>query len=319
MHLYIFGGGKAEEISVSASLLPSAEDNAAYQEDLVLEDTVSAAYVSRLTAVFLNDPRLDSMDITCAGNAYRNGTHFRSPGFPGPYVEKRLCRAAVHKVHAGICQMRLDFIVFKIDSPANGSCLTGKLTMTGQNHNIIVPALCGNLTAQHMYLDVSSARGPLVLGLATAGATPSVFDIKITQISCRDVNKAPSGCLQYFTGSEGIFSSFNYALSSPTSRGGYLNNLDYAICFRKEMGHCSITYRAPGHDATENVTSSFSVQGKWEDITEEEAPGAGYIDCPHDYLYLAGVPYCGNRLNPDAFGTPLTDEDVVGEARLIFD
>jgi len=51
--------------------------------------------------------------------------------------------------------------------------------------------------------------------------------------------KAPRGCLQYFTDTEGTIESFNY---DGTAR--FPNNLKYSICFRTPLNNCGISLQA---------------------------------------------------------------------------
>ena len=45
-------------------------------------------------------------------------------------------------------------------------------------------------------------------------------------------NRAPDDCVQYFTGTSGAFTSFNYMANTPQ----VLQSLNYKICFRQEEG-----------------------------------------------------------------------------------
>lgn len=113
-------------------------------------------------------------------------------------------------------------------------------------------------------MDVDGAQGPFIFRVITNGPGYRRWNIQITQIECTNPSKAPSNCLQYYTGPSGAFSSFNYETSqfqdfsstnpsSGQSQGildaTYLNGMDYAICFRKENGFCTQSY---------SVNSSFS-------------------------------------------------------------
>ena len=46
---------------------------------------------------------------------------------------------------------------------------------------------------------------------------------------------APSGCLQYHTGIDGRFETFNFPGGSPVEM--HLPNQDYQICVRQEEGN----------------------------------------------------------------------------------
>jgi len=110
-------------------------------------------------------------------------------------------------------------------------------------------------------MDVDGAQGPFTLRVLTNGPGNRRWNIQVTQIECNNPGRAPSNCLQYYSGPSGIFTSFNYdALRykdfpninynqplNPQSQhpyfdANYLNGLDYTICFRKESGFCTQTY-----------------------------------------------------------------------------
>lgn len=117
-------------------------------------------------------------------------------------------------------------------------------------------------------------------------------------------------------GPEGYITSFNYETGeSAVLAGGYLNNLDYAICFRKEVNRCSITYTA------DNI-ESFSILNL-DPETNSPTVGAGEAglgidDCPMDYLRLGGDRYCGARLNPSTSQpNPDFNAPVTGKSHLL--
>lgn len=49
--------------------------------------------------------------------------------------------------------------------------------------------------------------------------------------------RAPNGCLQFYTGRRGVVKTMNFA-----ENGRRLANQDYTICMRQERGMCSIAY-----------------------------------------------------------------------------
>lgn len=58
------------------------------------------------------------------------------------------------------------------------------------------------------------------------------------QVPCSQ--RAPANCLQYYTAIEGNFSSFNYYNTDGVPpQQGYMNNMDYTICIRRDAGYCS--------------------------------------------------------------------------------
>lgn len=64
---------------------------------------------------------------------------------------------------------------------------------------------------------------------------PRMWEIRVTQIPFSQ--RAPLGCLQYFTGGEGLIQTFNFA-----ENGRHLANQNYRSCIRQETGMCSIAY-----------------------------------------------------------------------------
>ena len=97
--------------------------------------------------------------------------------------------------------------------------------------------LCCNTTYWYfliVYFDVSDdchtmdfSFGQNALGV-TAAVTNRRFSIHTSLIPCSSPNKAPTGCLQWFTGTSGVglVTTFNYA------GGEHLADQVQTICFR---------------------------------------------------------------------------------------
>lgn len=75
----------------------------------------------------------------------------------------------------------------------------------------------------------------LVMKFGRRAVMTRLWEIRVLQVPF--ANRAPSGCLQYFTGSEGMIQTFNFA-----ENGRHLANQDYKACVRQETGMCSIAY-----------------------------------------------------------------------------
>lgn len=145
---------------------------------------------------------------------------------------------------------------------------------------------------------------------------------------------APQNCLQYMTDSSGSIWSFNWR-ERTTPESGYMNNLDYSICFKKLPGFCTISFTVPNYNdqtlfdsvlgpvlAQPTSGSGLMIdQGMYFRIKPntgfmDDQAGAGPYDCPSDYLILAGERLCGYRLNPALLPqTPNSNvnTEVVGE------
>ncbi|KAK4878123.1 hypothetical protein RN001_010629 [Aquatica leii] len=223
-----------------------------------------------------------------------------------------LCEFQVTKASNAVRQLRVDFLDFELRGPTNGTCTVERLVITGQNQNSIVPAICGYNTGQHLYIDVTNVIGPVKFSVIATVVERKRFRIKVCQITeCSN----PLNCLQYLTGTSGIISSFNYDQASSLSRStpGYFNNLNYAVCIRKETGYCSITYT--------NVANGTSFQFQlvnFDDAGVSTLPpgqaGAEIFSCPDDYIIMNGVRLCGERLNDGSITMDFTRNAPVTES-----
>ncbi|KAK7065722.1 hypothetical protein SK128_011714 [Halocaridina rubra] len=139
---------------------------------------------------------------------------------------------------------------FKLAGPEAGSCLKDRLIVSGQNINAFIPKICGENSGQHMYIDVDTVSGPIELSINTVGqAIERSWEIEVSQIACNSPLRPPANCLQYYTGTRGSFSSFNYFTKGNSQ---YLNNMNYAVCLRKEAGFCSVVYSNEQRESPKN-------------------------------------------------------------------
>ena len=167
--------------------------------------------------------------LGCGDTSSENCTHFKS----ATTVTTGSCRAKICKLNDDICQIRLDFSSFVITGPATittsiglivggeleiqyetakgievaakTQCLTDLFTVSNQDS---LPHICGTMTGEHVYFDASPQCNSLDFSFANAavlvGTVASrAWNIKVTQYSCDYINLAPSGCDQWFFGSEG--------------------------------------------------------------------------------------------------------------------
>lgn len=172
---------------------------------------------------------------------------------------------------------------------------------------------------------MDGAQGPFTLRVMTSGPGYRRWNIRISQIECGSLSRAPANCLQYYTGASGSFQSFNYESTRPLSEtlltpqtmnlpreSSYFNNMDYTICFRKEVGFCTQTYQVNTTIVPMEITESPPLPNAQSPFDLRVYGGAGVQRCPYDYLLLDGVRYCGARLNPNAVQNYLdTDAPVI--------
>ena len=67
-----------------------------------------------------------------------------------------------------------------------------------------------------------SAAASAMLAFTFAGAAQAIgrtWEIKVSQIECQNLNRPPSGCLQYHTQTEGRFQTFNFGQANVANYG----------------------------------------------------------------------------------------------------
>ncbi|KAK3874982.1 hypothetical protein Pcinc_020118 [Petrolisthes cinctipes] len=230
-------------------------------------------------------------------------------------VRATTCTLTIHKLSPDICTIRLDLLRFQLAPPVSGRCVVDHMVVTGQNLNSVVPRICGNNTGQHLYVGVESVTGPVEVTITTLGGAVEglvrAWELAVAQIECGSVMKPPPGCLQYLTSHRSTFSSFNY---NPHINATYMNNLNYAVCIRKEVNSCTLTYTSePQDDMAFDIVNFKEENGEVVSVVREGEAGVGLIQCPGDYLVLAGTRLCGQRFNDASQEPQRTNHGIVTE------
>jgi len=179
----------------------------------------------------------------------------------------------VNKMKDDICQIRLDFDSFVIAGPSvSTEALTAGsqmcqdsliLSTTDVPNTATLPQgpsgiLCGALTGQHLYVDLSpTASDTLTMTLGTVVSTTitpaiaqRVWDIKVSQIECHALYRAPPGCQQYYMARSGKVTSMNfYKVTGSTpgaaaqNTGVHLSTSHIRSCIRREKHMCCTEYQ----------------------------------------------------------------------------
>merc|ERR1711874_669492 len=88
-----------------------------------------------------------------------------------------------------------------------------------------------------MYVEFGATSSDDVSLLTNYGDTSTKsWNILARQIACTSSWKAPTDCVQYFTGVSGNVKSYNFA------GGQVLQTQNYDNCIRQEKGHCRIQW-----------------------------------------------------------------------------
>jgi hypothetical protein len=230
-----------------------------------------------------------------------NETYFVSPHYPemqSARLDPPLCIFTLQRTQVlqklPICQIRIDFDEFSLAPPVNGRCgdTTDSFLLSGAANlnasGLPSTGLCGELTGQHVHVDVdpNDTSEPLLFIVNTGN--DEVFNrkwsIRIRQVPCHSPSRAPSGCLQHYTALEGVVESFNYRGLSRTPHGfgaqyspdygssgayspynglaggyqlgayaagsspNYLNSMSYGVCVALQPGHCAVRYEPVDFD-----------------------------------------------------------------------
>ncbi|XP_071447187.1 uncharacterized protein [Hetaerina americana] len=249
-----------------------------------------------------------------------NVTSERVSYFVEPSDIPSSCSLTVNVYDRRVTQLRLDFERFSLEQPTrlNYDPATNKYpayfchrdafsvssSAAGSSDNLGFMNLCGENKDQHIYIPVNATTGSASVqlnfhladrGTNTAYIRPQ-WRIRITQIDCcapdtRDLC-APRGCLQYYPEMSGSFSSFNYN----NGNGPYQGLLNYAICFKRYDGICSIRYDSTNFQiAATNLLNSYGVAGCNQPTTNIAEPNS------QDYLFI-----------PDARSTTVEDSYFCG-------
>uniref|UniRef100_A0A182J5U3 CUB domain-containing protein n=1 Tax=Anopheles atroparvus TaxID=41427 RepID=A0A182J5U3_ANOAO len=177
---------------------------------------------------------------TCNEEIANNLTYFVSPSFPG-IVPKDLgsCKLKIKLMNADISQLKFDFIHFALGQPnrRTGVCEGDLFRLIG---GLAPFDLCGQNSGQHLYYDLNpksraDEQIELEMNFASRSFAQRLWEIRVSQIPFSQ--RSPSGCMQYFTGTEGFIQTFNFA-----ENGRYLANHNYRACIRQEKNMCSVAY-----------------------------------------------------------------------------
>ncbi|XP_072932986.1 uncharacterized protein [Epargyreus clarus] len=234
------------------------------------------------------------IQFLCDGTYSSPTGWFTNPDYPTPSNDRISCSITLDKGSVDIQQIRLDFFSFELLPPTSGSCEDDQFIVSGQNTNNFIPILCGINTGQHVYIEVGDVVGPVYLSVQTVASENRLYAIKVTQLSKSHEQVAPKGCLQYYTDANGYIESFNYRDISEIGiprYPSYLNNLNYAVCIERAATSCSVTYTNSG----EMQIPNYDTDGL--PVIPPRQAGVEIFNCPSDWLLVAAVRLCGERLN----------------------
>jgi len=257
----------------------------------------------------------------------------------------------VNKMNADICQIRLDFSNFIIAGPAvttenipaaaSTICQDGLVLATTDNSALTSSpsgTLCGQLTGEHIYVDLSpTSSDALTATLTTAVSTTitpavaqRVWDIKVSQIECHATYRAPPGCQRYMMEDYGKIISYNFGVVTGATRtangqnaGVELTVQNIKTCIRRAKHMCCVEYAlcstyngiALGDTVSTNIAANMGISGIYSQawmmdldvspyLIDASQTNQGLVDsqCSGDYVE---IPSSMSRTCGGMFGSHL--------------
>ncbi|XP_024878706.1 uncharacterized protein LOC112459044 isoform X2 [Temnothorax curvispinosus] len=239
---------------------------------------------------------------SCGSTTNMNNTYFVSPRYPITYRGGERCTITVQRCNSNICQLRLDFLEATWAQPnATGFCDLDVFLVSGGSST--VPRICGENTNQHVYVDFNGAT-PITISVDTNAdyAFDRRWNIRIQQIACDSVCRAPNGCLQYYKTVSGTVMSFNFGTTenvrAPQIGTRQMVNHRYGVCVRMALGYCSIEW-------SQADIFSFSVSGDTgtigSDIIGTDLVAESGDSCINDFVIIPDPRENGVAVNTDRF------------------
>ncbi|XP_071448157.1 uncharacterized protein [Hetaerina americana] len=246
------------------------------------------------------------VEYSCGDVTSQRQFYFINPQTYTPY-----CELTVEVKDPAVTQIRLDFEKFSLAQPDGGtipfttafSCNKDRFTISTQaSGNLGFQNLCGENAGQHIYVPVDATRGTASIPLTfqLSGGMASQWQIVVTQIDCTSSDTsalcAPPGCLQYYPSQSGNFESFNFN----NGAGRYQGLLNYAICFKRDIGECGIQYTANSFTlATDNMLNPYGDSGCDVEDTSAEPSSRDYVIIPEGKTVnnIQASKYCGEELS----------------------
>jgi hypothetical protein len=223
------------------------------------------------------------ISLSCGETTSQNCTYLTS----ATIASDTSCEYKICPLTSGVSRIRLDLTTFTISGPvtsakdgghllggALGDCVSDTFTVTG--HSKGSPVICGSNAGQHLFVDSNGVNCVSVHFVFGSDSATRSYDIKVLQYDRRNEMGGPQGCLQYFSGTSGTFTTFNYVDTSISS--SHLSNQDYDICIRRGADMCVVCY-SPTTGAT---PASFGLS-----VSPDTAVQAGIqSNCVTDYIFI---------------------------------
>jgi len=226
------------------------------------------------------------ISLTCGGSSSDNCTNLVQAATTSPTTD---CQYKICPVSSSVNRIRLDLSTFVIAGPgavtaatittvdAWGQCLTDTFSVTSSGK--AAPVICGTNSGQHMIVDSNGMDCITATFNFGGGTTSRSYSIHVIQFEMSNKMGGPPGCLQYFTGTTGTISSFNWVSTASV----HLANQDYDVCIRRPKDKCAICYSETAKFVTKTTKGTFGVGISGAAITTVTLTGT---HCANDYVVI---------------------------------
>ncbi|XP_071868245.1 uncharacterized protein [Bombus fervidus] len=251
---------------------------------------------------------------TCGQKVQNNLTYVISPGFPNLIDWPMKCSVVVQKINRQVSQLRIDFVHFNIGQPNPRTGVCDEDIMEIRNGKNVFQ-MCGWNSGQHLYIDFDGDDQSLTLDFRLPSNLRSrMWEMRLVQLCF--AQRAPTGCLQYFQGSNGTLKTFNFL-----SNGRYLADQDYLMCIHREREMCGISYTPCSPDSFRIGPPRMLLTNNtnWNGSSIDEGPNANSTTSNTTVGSTNGTDIEGSGSNPmeeagTSMNTSNTMEQEVGSS-----
>jgi len=271
------------------------------------------------------------IQLDCSGTTRENCTYLTQASTTTP--PSTGCTYEICPGDSTINRIKLDLVTFNIAGPfapttqagnsgsasATGSCRTDSLSVTGTRGPY--PVICGVNSGQHMIVDTDGVECVKATFSYGMGSSTRQYSIHVTQFASSNEKGGPPGCLQFYTGNTGTVSTFNWQGTTTRTSSVHLQNHNYNVCIRQELGKCYICWATTATGTENTKIGSFGVSTA---STGAQSNGHNGDSCTTDFVTIetgtsetnaktsavtAGTSrFCGRFFGPT--GNPTTDATV---------
>ncbi|ENN75071.1 hypothetical protein YQE_08384, partial [Dendroctonus ponderosae] len=204
---------------------------------------------------------------TCGDSASTNCTYFQSPNYPDYYP-----------ANGGVVTPTTTPVPALSPTPDPRTLAKGRQS-SSDSSSCVFTISKANANVQQLRIDF--------VDLDLAGPTNGTCTDERLVISGQNANDQIPVICGYNTGQH-VYVDVSQ-LSGPVA---IMNNLNYAVCIRREAGYCSITYSSQNYPF-QLVNSLPNGQ-----ITVPAGQaGVDVLNCPDDFIIIDGTRLCGDRFN----------------------